>query len=255
MHRAFRAIRQIRRLPELLDCRSITREWSTLALAYLGLRPDSSYPFSIRLATGPFEFREPSDVPTFWQIFFAHLYPVKPTDRLIIDAGANIGAFTLYALIHAPRAHVIAVEPAPDSCDRLRRVVQTHGFTGRCTILQSALSSEVGRTTIQMIPGSQFRVTGKGGASVNTVNLDSLVAAHETVDLLKLDAEGAEYQTLPAASKSALRRIRRIEMEYHPGGDTRALLHRLTDSGFRLEQARDNSSAAGYGIARLSRTG
>ncbi len=40
---------------------------------------------------------------------------MRKTDRLIIDAGANIGAFVLYALLTAPNARVIAIEPAPDS--------------------------------------------------------------------------------------------------------------------------------------------
>jgi hypothetical protein len=100
MSRLLRAATQIRRVPEVLHCRSLTRDWVRLTVAYVGLR--SKLPFSINLPSGPFEFRETSDIPTFWQIFLANLYPVRPTDRVIIDAGANIGAFTLYALLTNP---------------------------------------------------------------------------------------------------------------------------------------------------------
>ncbi len=248
--RKFR-IKQLRRLPELFEARSLTPDWLSLVFAYVGLRP--KLPFSIRLATGGFEFREASDVPTFWQIFLAHLYQVMPTDRLVIDAGANIGAFTLYALLHAPAAHVIAVEPAPDTVQRLRSLVEAHGLHTRCTVLQAALSGEIGTTTIQTSPMSQFRVTGQGGVSVPTVTLDSLIATYGSVDLLKLDTEGAEYETLPAASAATLKCIRRIEMEYHPGGNREALFRHLVQHGFVLESARDDAGAPGYGMAKLSR--
>ena len=161
MPRLIRGLTQVRRFPEVLRARSATPDWLALTLTYLGLR--HQWPFSIQLATGPFEFREWSDVPTFWQIFFAELYSVEPSSQLIIDAGANIGAFTLFTLIHAPHAHVIAVEPAPDACERIRRTVDAHGFTHRCTIMQAALAAESGTTTISLGGWSQTRRTGRGG--------------------------------------------------------------------------------------------
>jgi FkbM family methyltransferase len=244
---------QIRRLAEVPRVRYSTPDWWTLFSAYVGLWP-VKFPFSIGLATGPFEFREASDVPTFWQIFFAQIYNVSPTDGLIIDAGANIGAFTLYALLQAPNAHVVAIEPAPDTVERLRSVVQAHGFSHRCTILQAALSGAVGTTTIQLWPNSQARVTGRGGVAVPTVTLDGLITSYGNVDLLKMDIEGAEYEALPVASPATLRRILRIEMEYHPEGDTEALFRHLTRHGFALRLANHPSCESGYGMASLTRT-
>ena len=105
MSRLLRAFTQVRRMPEVIHCRSLTRDWVRLTTAYV--RMTSKLPFSINLPSGPFEFREISDIPTFWQIFFADLYSVRPTDRIIIDAGANIGAFTLYALLTNHKCHPI----------------------------------------------------------------------------------------------------------------------------------------------------
>lgn len=252
MNRLLRAATQVSRMPEVLHCRSLTRDWVQLTVAYIGLR--SKLPFSINLPSGPFEFRETSDIPTFWQIFLANLYHLHPTDRVIIDAGANIGAFTLYALLNNPKCHVVCVEPAPDSCDRLRALVSSHGVSSRCTILQAALSNETGMTTIQMCPGSQIRLTGKDGIPVPSVTLDDLVAPYERVDLLKLDAEGAEYTALPAASLDTLQRVRRIEMEYHPWGNVQELFRHLIDRGFSLDESHGNAGAPGYGMASLSRS-
>src|SRR4051794_8526066 len=121
MHRKFRllrALQHLNRIPEVLRCRRHTRQWLTLTAAYLGLK--STLPLEITLRSGKFQFREASDVDAFWAIFCRDDYPVKSSDALIVDAGANIGAFTLYALQRAPEAVVIAIEPAPDNCSRVR---------------------------------------------------------------------------------------------------------------------------------------
>ena len=179
----------------------------------------------------------------FWQIFVRELYAVRPDDRLIIDAGANIGAFTLYCLLRAPQAFVVAIEPADDSCARLRDLIHRHGFADRCAVHQAALSDTPGTTTLNMNAGSQFRVTGRGGV-VEAVTLDAIVAPYPSVDLLKIDIEGAEYQVLPAANAAFPGRIRRIEMEYHPSGDLQQLFRCLADRGFSIE----TSSRSGWRV-------
>jgi FkbM family methyltransferase len=247
VRRFLTAFAYISRWREILRCAAITSQWPRLTAAYVGL--PVRLPFSITLASGEFEFREFSDIPTFWQIFFRDVYPVQPDDQLIIDAGANIGAFTLYCLLRAPQAFVIAIEPAHDSCKRLRDLIDRHGFADRCVIHQAALADCRGTTTIDMDTGSQFRVTGRGGVEIPTLTLDSIAAPYKTVDLLKIDVEGAEYQVLPAASPDILRRIRRIEMEYHPSDDPQVLFQRLSDHGFSLDAVHDQGG--GYGTARL----
>ena len=248
MRRFAKAFANLGRWREILRCASLTEQWPRLTAAYLGM--PVRLPFSIALTSGSFEFREFSDVPTFWQIFFRNVYTVRPDDRLIIDAGANIGAFTLYCLLRAPQAFVIAIEPASDSCQRLRDLILRHGFANRCTVHQAALGDAPGTTTIEMQAGSQFRVSGRGGIEIPAVTLDSIAAPHETVDLLKIDVEGAEYDVLPAAATDTLGRIRRIEMEYHPAGDPWVLFRYLSDRGFSVDAFHDDGG--GYGTARLT---
>ncbi len=74
-----------------------------------------------------------------------------------------------------------------------------------------------------MNASSQFRVTERGGLGIPALTLNSLVAAYQTIDLLKIDVEGAEYQILAAAGPEILDRIRRFEMEYYPPGDPQIL--------------------------------
>lgn len=249
MLRPLRAVTQLNRLPEVLRCRTATKQWRRLTAAYVGL--PSRFPFVIDLATGSFEFREISDVPTFWQIFLREIYAVQPEYHIIVDAGANIGAFSLYALLRAPHCHVVAVEPAPDSCERTRSMLIRHGVAHRCTMHQAALGDSVGMTTIQMSGGSQFRQTGvKQGVEVPMITFDHLLRPFESVDLLKIDTEGAEYAALPSASPEILRRIRHIELEFHPSGRPEELFLWLRDCGFCLNAVHDDGG--GYGRATLS---
>lgn len=249
MVRLLRSFKHLNRLPEVRCARAATRQWFRLTCSYIGV--PTRLPYWIELESGPFEFREISDIATFWMIHFRDVYQVTPEDRLIVDAGANIGAFTLYALLRAPRCHVKAIEPAPDSFERLRRMLKSHGLEHRCTLYQAAVGSRAGRTTIRLSPGSQFRVSGQGGLEVPMVTLDSVVESGQTVDLLKIDTEGAEYDALPAVSSTLLRRTRRIELEYHPTGQPEVLFQWLSDAGFVMETRDDHGN--GYGTARLSR--
>jgi hypothetical protein len=90
--------------------------------------------FDIRLSTGPFRFETRADVSTFWLIFFAKTYPVEKSDRTIINAGVNVGSFSLYALLAAPSSKVIAIEPAPDSCERIRQLIREYGLENRFSL-------------------------------------------------------------------------------------------------------------------------
>lgn len=241
---------QVHRLPEILRARRLTPDWLRLAAAYLGL--PVSLPFSIRLPTGRFQFCEPQDAATFWQVFFRDAYPVYPDDKLIVDAGANIGSFTLYALMSSPRCRVIAIEPAPDTCHRLRAMLQEHRLDNRCVVHHAALGNSGGTTQISLRAPSHIRVTGEGEVTVPAVTLDQLLANETSVDLLKIDAEGAEYPVLETASERVLRKVRRIAMEYHPQGNPEAVFQRLRRFGFVVMEWQE--SGGGYGLAHLKRT-
>jgi hypothetical protein len=156
--RLLNAARHLNRVPEILRCRSHTKEWRRLTSAYVGV--NTELPFQISFASGGFEFREVGDVATFRQIFYRGVYPVQPSDRIIVDAGANIGAFTLYALRTAPDAEVIAIEPAPDSCNRLRSMLRKNALESRVKLHEAALGEAYGETTIQLDAGSHSGAPG-----------------------------------------------------------------------------------------------
>src|SRR5919106_4375067 len=117
--RAVVALRHLNRAPEVLRCMRGFSAWPTVASAYLGLT-SLPLPFEARTRSGMrFRLLEFYDLETLWQIYCRQVYAVAPSDRVIVDAGANIGLFTCFAAARAPQARVHAIEPFPATYDRL----------------------------------------------------------------------------------------------------------------------------------------
>lgn len=250
MRRVLRALANPHRLREVGLCRAAAPEWRRLLAAYLGL---PFHPFSISLASGKFEFFEESDVATFWQIFFAEVYPIRASDRLIVDAGGNIGAFSLFALLNNPHARIITIEPSPGSFERLKSALKEHGVESRCTAVPAALGARNGVTSITAAGPSQFRCTDMAGEVVPLVTVESILPREGEVDLMKMDIEGAEYDALGCASPSVLQRIRRLVLEIHPlegaAHPWPDLRQWLASNGFHVTS--ETHDGGGYGIAHL----
>jgi hypothetical protein len=79
-----------------------TKQWLPLAPDYVGLRP-IEYPYELSLRCGErVILREHKDTVIFGMIFVRRRYPVFASDHVILDIGANIGMFMLYAAREAP---------------------------------------------------------------------------------------------------------------------------------------------------------
>ena len=132
------------RLPEIVRCWRETSSWFQITLAYLGLK-GLRFPYSLRLRTGErIVLQEHTDLVIFWLVFVRRHYPVQQSDGLIVDIGANIGLFTIYAAREAPACRIFAVEPFPDSCRRLQEHIHQNRMGERVTILNFAIDRERG---------------------------------------------------------------------------------------------------------------
>jgi FkbM family methyltransferase len=107
-----------------------------------------------------------------------------PASGIVIDAGPHVGLFSLIAAQHAER--VVAVEPDPINRDVLalnRRL----NAADRIVVEHAALWSEDGDVPFQTSCHSTGgRFGGTGDLPVSTRSLDSLIAEHGDVELLKL---------------------------------------------------------------------
>jgi len=182
--------------------------------------------------------------------------------EVIIDIGAHVGTFTVWAASANRQARVIAVEPFGPNLRYLRQNVAANRLAN-VTILEACCGGTEGTVELQARGpaarntiycsdnyGSIFRAI----AQVHVVTLDRIFSEQgiEHCDLLKLDCEGAEYDILYAASETTLARIRRIAMEYHVGMNQHRpelLAAKLEQCGFTVDLHPPMDEEGGYMLA------
>ena len=184
--------------------------------------PDSTTAWMVALQIAVGEYRWPGLTPEAgWRV---------------VDVGANIGVFALWA--ERLGADVSAYEPEPGTYASLVANVQGR----RISPTQAALVGEPVpsvRLYLSELDSTRHTVVGKeieSGeplrefADVPTVTLADVVGPG--CDLLKLDCEGAEFEALLRADDETLRRARRIILEFHRvAGSPETLLERLEAAG------------------------
>ena len=142
----------------------------------------------------------------------------------IVDVGAHVGAFTVWAGLRSPDAKLIGVEPNPTSFSFLERNVPQPGFDGSNESFSVATRVGIG---------------DGGGPEIDVLTLEDLF--HELlidrIDLLKMDCEGCEYATLLSAPEGLLKRLGVIVCEYHQmaGCNRSDIADRLMAMGFRVQ--------------------
>ncbi len=139
---------------------------------------------------------------------------------LVIDVGANIGAFAHQVKQICPGARVLCLEPMPSNFEALRANIENIA-----TAEQVALVGERKRVTIYDFgPDASachsiydLGIAEAVPVEVQGETLQGLLDRHglERVRFLKLDCQGAEFEIIPATSHDVLARIDYIAMEIH----------------------------------------
>lgn len=150
---------------------------------------------------------------------------------IVIDAGANVGAFAIWAFSRAPSAVVTSVEADPSTFSVLEKNVSAAVKQGRrwACLNRAAWSddSALRFDTSGNSPG--HRVGQSGTVLVQGITLEAILAtiSGETVDVFKIDIEGAEDRFL-GQSPDLFKSVRCLIVELHPDlCDTEQVLRTL----------------------------
>jgi len=169
-----------------------------------------------------------SDILTFTEVIEHEIYRdvlVMMRDcKTIVDLGANIGLASRYFADHFPHCKILAVEPNPSTYRILLLNVQRLVSTGRCRTLQAAvwasetpLAAGVGDAPAHYSAFSVRETTADSAHHQITGWPMTKIIAHSgfaTIDLLKVDIEGAEVELFKGRS-DWLERVKTIAIEFH----------------------------------------
>jgi FkbM family methyltransferase len=147
-----------------------------------------------------------------------HLTEEKVKDRLVIDIGANIGAFSLYAAALGAKK-VVSVEPISASYNTFLRNVHRMGLKNVTT--HKRIIAEKGNEFLPVSLNSNAGANSMYNVSdnyevVETATFSQLmdqIAGHDI--LMKLDCEGGEYDVIMNAEEKDMIRINEIMLEIH----------------------------------------
>jgi len=179
--------------------------------------------------------RNKSDAIAFFENYFLKVnnpnkkFKIK-NDDIVIDVGAHIGYFTMYAANNANQGTVYSIEPYKESFEILKKNLKLNNITN-VKPFNAAISKVTKEITLYIdknneIGNSIFRTNNTTESKkINSFNLDDFVKNNEIekIDFLKLDCEGAEFEILLNFNKELLKKISKISAEIHENNNTNSL--------------------------------
>ena len=163
---------------------------------------------------------------------------------LIVDVGAHIGTFSIYAANRAKKGLVYSLEPVTDNFELLQHNIQLNRITNVIPV-KKAITKYTGHREIFVQLGDTTMhsfYNPKGIARkmrVSTITLADFMRDYsiDHIDFLKMDCEDTEYEILIGCSDRTLNRIRKISFESHPRDgiyNQNMIAKFLKDKGFRV---------------------
>jgi FkbM family methyltransferase len=229
LRRVSRALSQGKYYKSILKMAFVCPDFPGVLVRYLF--GTGRYPYRLRLRT-PLGMQAPTvyshgDVCTVNEIFCRDDYKAGADLGVVVDIGGNIGLSALYFLTRNQTSRCYLYEPLSFNVERLQANLAP--FADRVVLQQLAVADREGVLSFGVEPTGRYGglrthqskdFSSRPGAhyvEVECVHINSILAdvlaRENTIDLLKIDTEGAEADTVAAIDPAYRRRIGVIYME------------------------------------------
>lgn len=171
-------------------------------------------------------------------------FNIKKND-VVVDIGANIGAFSILAARKASDGRVFAYEPNKKNYSLLLKNKSLNNLHN-LLVFNLAVAGEKGHVDLFIsklndCAHSIYSADSKKSVKVKSIGLRDIFAMNnlKRINYLKIDAEGAEYDILLNTPAEIIRKVDKIVLEYHDqlnrDHDYNDLKEYLEGNGFKVE--------------------
>ena len=191
----------------------------------------------------------------YWEEWITDIFKtiVKP-GMTVVDIGANVGWFTLlFSMLVEREGKVVAFEADPDTHRLVSQSIDVNGFGDRTCVEQFAVADKAGEIKFHRfadhhgsnsIHDDSFSAAEEFGDSLETITVPSISLdeyfGDSHIDVIKIDAEGAEPLIIEGAKKLLERHDRlQLVIEYDPRN--RAGIESLLELGYQFSRITESS--------------
>ena len=234
------------KLKFLFNSRKIFKNWYIFLLIYFNLKKTE---YSIFETFGNIKLKirnHSTDLMALTNVWIVREYEnekIKINDNdIIIDVGAHIGLFSLFASQFCKNGKIFSYEPISENFNLLKSNIILNdcknifpfqfGVSEKSSKIKIFLNDDQSGHSIMSNSGSSRMVDSILLKEVFDLNKIPIC------NLLKLDCEGAEYEIINSLPEVYLEKIEKIVIEYHFADSkpelSRNLIQKLEDNGFKI---------------------
>ena len=230
------------------------KNWPTYLLNYLGVKnEEGKYCFRDGIVLSD---KEGSVTGIIAVVFIRKHYGEIKNMSVIVDIGANIGVFSVYAANESQEAIIYAFEPVRMNYEILNENINNNNFSDRIKAFNLGIASKNESRKIYMSTSTLHSITNANKnqyhETIQCITLNDIIITNKlnNIDLLKINCEGAEYEILYSTNKESFDVINEIRLEYHNEDSDRNnvvyLKKYLESMGYQELKLWENSKEDGF---------
>ena len=215
---------------------NILNNWQVIFLVYFRIYNKEFYILHLKNGLEIKLRTNSTDLQAFANVWVLKEYEIEGfeivEDDVIIDIGAHVGLFALFASLNLHKGKIISIEPHPKNFNLLKENISNNKFHN-IEVINKAVTNRSKSLELFVNPfdDSAHSIHGDGNNTIQIKGIALTEVMQENgiskCDMLKMDCEGAEFEILESLSDEELLKIDKICLEYHIKEHDVSLLHQL----------------------------
>ena len=228
----------IKKIKILLVARKLFQNWYLYPLVYFNLIKQSHVVFETKNGLKITLRVNSTDLMAFTNVWLIQEYSAPGfelhDDDIILDIGAHIGLFSLFASQFCKNGKIFCFEPIKENYEQLINNIKINDIKNIIPF-NYAVSSKTGKIKIYLNDdesGHSMFLENSNYVEVDSISIIDIFKKNviDKCNFLKLDCEGAEYEIVDLLSKNYLQRIEKTVIEYHMADTKPELLENLENT-------------------------